>query len=145
MRLKVEANTREHFAVHGFKTIPFSVSSRWFEGNCEISTYELDELLATKMRALYQRKKSRDLFDLATALEVTDVEPKRIVAAFLAYMKHGGHTINRKLYTQNIEEKLTDPIFTADISPLLAQGYPWNLADAATLVTEKLVRLIREK
>lgn len=124
MRLKVETNTREHFAVHGFKKIPFSVSSRWFEGKCEISTYELDELLGTKMRALYQRKKSRDLFDLATALEVTDVEPKRIVKTFLAYMKHGGHAINRKLYAQNIEEKHSDPIFTADISSLLAQAYP---------------------
>jgi predicted nucleotidyltransferase component of viral defense system len=83
MRLKVETNTREHFAVHGFKTVPFSVSSRWFEGQCKISTYELDELLGTKMRALYQRKKSRDLFDLTTALEKTDVEPGRIVETFL--------------------------------------------------------------
>ena len=138
-------NTREHFAVRGFKTISFSVSSRWFEGNCKISTYELDELLGTKMRALYQRKKSRDLFDLATALEATDAEPKRIVETFLAYMKQGGYAINRKLYSQNIEEKLSDPIFTADISPLLAQGYPWKLTDAATLVTEKLLSLIPEK
>jgi predicted nucleotidyltransferase component of viral defense system len=145
MRLKVEANTREHFAVRGFKNIPFSVSSRWFEGKCDISTYELDELLGTKMRALYQRKKSRDLFDLSTAIEVTDVEPSRIVETFLAYMKHGGHAINRKLYEQNIEEKLSDPIFTADISPLLAQGYPWNLTGAASLVTEKLIKLIPEK
>jgi predicted nucleotidyltransferase component of viral defense system len=145
MRLKVETNTREHFAVHDFKTVPFSVSSRWFEGRCEIFTYELDELLGTKMRALYQRKKSRDLFDLSTALEVTDVEPSRIVETFLAYMKHGGHAINRKLYEQNIEEKLSDPIFTADISPLLAQGYPWNLTGAASLVTEKLMKLIPEK
>jgi predicted nucleotidyltransferase component of viral defense system len=27
-------------------------------------TYELDELMATKLRALYQRRKDRDLFDL---------------------------------------------------------------------------------
>jgi hypothetical protein len=60
-------------------------------------------------------------------------------------MKHCGHAINRKLYSQNIEEKLSDPIFTADISPLLAQGYPWKLTDAATLVTEKLLSLIPEK
>ena len=145
MRLKVEMNTREHFAVQGFKKNPFRVSSRWFEGNCEIPTYELDELLGTKMRALYQRKKSRDLFDLSTALQVTDVEPKRIVETFLAYMKHGGHAITRKLYAQNIEEKMADPIFTADISPLLAQGYPWNPGDAASLVTEHLIKLIPEK
>lgn len=59
MRLKVEINTREHFAVHGFQRVPFSVTSRWFEGACTIPTYELDELLGTKLRALYQRKKGR--------------------------------------------------------------------------------------
>ena len=32
-------------------------------GKCEITTYSLNELLGTKLRALYQRKKGRDLFD----------------------------------------------------------------------------------
>src|SRR5690625_1805236 len=36
---------------------PFSVTSRWFEGAGEIPTYELDELLGTKLRALYQRRR----------------------------------------------------------------------------------------
>jgi hypothetical protein len=36
LRLKVEINTREHFAVEGFTKLPFSVSSRWFKGSCEI-------------------------------------------------------------------------------------------------------------
>ena len=58
LRLKVETNTREHFAVYGFKERPFSISSRWFEGACSIHTYELDELLGTKFRALYQRKQA---------------------------------------------------------------------------------------
>jgi predicted nucleotidyltransferase component of viral defense system len=79
MKLKVEINSREHFAVHGFKHIPFSVASRWYESSCEIPTYELDELLGTKLRALYQRKKGRDLFDLATALAQGGVDPVRIV------------------------------------------------------------------
>lgn len=64
MRLKVETNTREHFALYGLRKAPFKVASRWFEGACEIQTYELDELLGTKLRALYQRKQARDLFDL---------------------------------------------------------------------------------
>ncbi|HXO67448.1 MAG TPA: nucleotidyl transferase AbiEii/AbiGii toxin family protein [Bradyrhizobium sp.] len=145
MRLKVETNTREHFAVHGFKTVPFRVSSRWFEGQCKISTYELDELLGTKMRALYQRKKSRDLFDLATALEKTDVEPDRVVEAFLAYMEHGGHRITRALYEQNIQRKLVDPLFTADISSLLANGYRWDITEAAQRVTEALIERLPEQ
>jgi predicted nucleotidyltransferase component of viral defense system len=144
MRLKVETNTREHFAVHGYKHVPFEVSSRWFEGKCQIPTYELDELLGTKMRALYQRKKSRDLFDLATALEHTDVDPGRIVETFLGYMKHDGHRITRALYEQNIQKKLTDRQFTADISPLLANGYAWNMTEAARRVAEALIQRIPE-
>lgn len=52
LRLKVEINSREHFTVYGFSRVPFAVSSRWFESSCEIGTYELDELLGTKLRAL---------------------------------------------------------------------------------------------
>jgi len=69
LRLKVEINSREHLSVYGVAGLPFSASSRWFAGKSEITTYALDELLGTKTRALYQRKKSRDLFDLAIALE----------------------------------------------------------------------------
>ena len=60
LRLKIEINSREHFSVFGFKRIPFLVDSRWFNGSSEVVTYALDELLATKLRALYQRKKGRD-------------------------------------------------------------------------------------
>ncbi len=139
MRLKVEINSREHFAVQGFKKLPFSVSSRWFEGACEIPTYELDELLGTKLRALYQRKKGRDLFDLAVALEHGGVDPGRIVETFATYMDHGGHTITRALFEQNMHQKRGDPQFTADIGPLLASGYSWDLEDAAAKVQAALI------
>jgi predicted nucleotidyltransferase component of viral defense system len=46
----------------------FSVENQWFSGDCEITTYYLEELLGTKLRALYQRRKGRDLFDLWKAL-----------------------------------------------------------------------------
>jgi len=139
MRLKVEINSREHFAVHGFKRVPFSVSSRWYEGNCDIPTYELDELLGTKLRALYQRKKGRDLFDLAVALAKDGVDPSRIVQTFGAYMEHGGHSITRALFEQNMNQKRGDGQFTADIGPLLASGYSWNFDDAAAEVHSALI------
>ncbi|PJG51415.1 nucleotidyl transferase AbiEii/AbiGii toxin family protein [Bradyrhizobium forestalis] len=139
MRLKVETNTREHFAVHGFKQVPFSVSSRWFEGKCDISTYELDELLGTKLRALYQRKKGRDLFDLAVALKQDGVDPDRIVKTFATYMDHGGHNITRALFEQNMHQKMTDAQFTADISPLLATGYSWDINQASDEIAAALI------
>jgi predicted nucleotidyltransferase component of viral defense system len=63
MRLKIEINTREHFAELGYHSVPFSVQSQWFSGDAQITTFDFNELLGTKLRALYQRKKGRDLFD----------------------------------------------------------------------------------
>lgn len=142
LRLKVEINSREHFALFGFAKAPFEVSSRWFEGVAAIPTYELDELLGTKLRALYQRRKGRDLFDLATALQTPGVDPARVVAAFSAYMDHGGHRVTRALFEQNIEAKLRNPQFAADIGPLLAPGHRWNLDEAARTVSERLIALL---
>jgi predicted nucleotidyltransferase component of viral defense system len=72
LRLKVETNCREHFAVLGLVKIPFNVKSSWFNGSCEITTYQLEELLGTKLRALYQRRKGRDLYDLHKAFTLRD-------------------------------------------------------------------------
>lgn len=97
LRLKVEINSREHFSVYGFTAVQFAVESRWYNGGCEITSYALDELLGTKLRALYQRRKGRDLFDLAIALQRGGVDAERVVAAFLQYMERGGHEISRAL------------------------------------------------
>lgn len=142
LRLKVEVNSREHFSIYGITRASFSVSSRWFEGDCEIGSYELDELLGTKLRALYQRKKGRDLFDLAVALEKPAVDPVRIVTAFRQYMDRTGLHITRALFEQNFQEKLRDPQFNADISPLLASAYRWDSAAAAGAIASRLIPLL---
>lgn len=139
LRLKVEINTREHLCVYGLTRVPFAVESRWFNGSTEITTYALDELLGTKLRALYQRKKGRDLFDLALALASAAANPIRIIAAFSRYMDHGGHHVTRALFEQNLEAKLRDPQFAADIGPLLATDHKWSMEDAAHVVSSRLI------
>ncbi len=139
LRLKVETNTREHFSVYGFQEIPFQVESRWFRGACSIHTYQLHELLGTKLRALYQRKAGRDLFDLATALKSPAADPERIVTAFLRYMEHEGHKITRALFEENFALKLRDPDFLTDISPLLAPEYHWEPQAEAAEVSSRLI------
>ena len=139
LRLKVEINSREHFAVFGFKQVPFAVSSRWFEGGCEICSYELDELLGTKLRALYQRKAGRDLFDLATALANPAVNPDRIVGVFSEYMSRNGHKVTRAQFEKNLAGKLRDPEFVADMSPLLSAGFTWDIKTAAPIVSSRLI------
>lgn len=144
LRLKIEINTREHFAVEGFREIPFELRSRWYEGSCSIQSYDLNELLGTKLRALYQRKKGRDLFDLATALDSEEVSPEKIVGIFYEYMDHGGHTVSRKQFEDNITDKLQDDNFTSDIGPLLAPGYTWNLDMMTGKVLNTLISLLSE-
>jgi predicted nucleotidyltransferase component of viral defense system len=72
LKLKVETNCREHFSVFNLKKKIFNIKSSWFTGECDITTYEFEELLGTKLRALYQRKKGRDLYDLFKALKTND-------------------------------------------------------------------------
>lgn len=139
LRLKVEINSREHFSVYGIKALPFAVRSRWFEGDCAIRSYALDELLGTKMRALFQRKQGRDLFDLAIALDQTKADPARIVNAFSAYMKDDGHRVTRAQFEENLLAKMRDPQFTADIGPLLSAGYEWDIDAAAATVSSALI------
>jgi predicted nucleotidyltransferase component of viral defense system len=142
LRLKVEVNTREHFTEHGFRRMPFAVASRWFNGTSDITTYELDELLGTKLRALYQRRKGRDLFDVATALSRRVVDPARIVAAFRRYMAEGGHHVTRAEFEANLAAKMDDKRFLSEIPPLLAAGQAWDAAQAAALVTERIFALL---
>jgi predicted nucleotidyltransferase component of viral defense system len=139
LKLKVETNTREHFSVYGLAEVPFSITSRWFEGACSIHSYALDELLGTKLRALYQRKQGRDLFDLAIALSDGTADPDRIVATFLKYMEHGGQQISRAMFEKNLAGKMADPAFLADLSPLLSDGYKWEPETEAAIVSERLI------
>ena len=46
-------NTREHFAVFGFHRQSLVVENPWFSGIAQIRTYQIEELLGTKLRALY--------------------------------------------------------------------------------------------
>jgi predicted nucleotidyltransferase component of viral defense system len=142
MRLKVEINTREHFAVYGLRKAPFKVASRWFAGACDIRTYDLDELLGTKLRALYQRKQARDLFDLEFALEHLPVDPRRITAVFLEYLTREGHPTTRAQVEENLALKMRDAVFLADLSPLLSSDETWDPVVAEALVSERLVTLL---
>ncbi len=95
LRLKVEIKTREHFAVLGFTKRAFSVDSRGCSGMADIATFELDELLATKLRVLNQRRKGRDLFDLAMGRADKRSDAQRIVAGFGEYLEREGSSVTR--------------------------------------------------
>ncbi len=119
IRLKVEINCKEHFTELGFVKMPFEVNSSWFTGKCEITTYELDELMGTKLRALYQRKKGRDLFDMYKAIS-QGINPERVMQCYKRYMDFVVDAPpTYKQFIANLEAKMTDDDFIGDIQGLL--------------------------
>ena len=142
LKLKIEINTREHFAILGLERRNFTVRSRWFSGSAPILTYQLDELLGTKMRALYQRKKGRDLFDLWKALTTTEAQPKRVIDCFLQYMDLEDHKVSRAEFEQNLLEKINDPRFLNDIKSVLIVDGDFNFHIATEFVMKQLAPLI---
>jgi len=142
LRLKIEINTREHFTEFGLQRMPIEVDSRWFSGSADVSTYALDELLGTKLRALYQRKKGRDLFDLWHALETGRVDVPRVVACFRRYMKEGGNSATRAEFEENLEGKRRLPDFRDDMGPLLRPGFPWDVDVAMDTVLERIIAFL---
>jgi predicted nucleotidyltransferase component of viral defense system len=139
MRLKIEINSREHFAELGHIRTPFEMRSRWWSGAANVTTFTLEELLGTKLRALYQRRKGRDLFDLWYGITHGGASSDAIVACFSRYMRETAREIPRALFEENLAKKLTDDLFRADMSPLLRPGIAWDLERGAEVVRGQLL------
>ncbi|MGB4957882.1 MAG: nucleotidyl transferase AbiEii/AbiGii toxin family protein [Saprospiraceae bacterium] len=144
LRLKVETNTKEHFSVLGIQKFPFTVDSSWFSGTCFITTYKIEELLGTKLRALYQRKKGRDLYDMYIALmQLKDLNLDEIIHCYKEYMNFSaGTSPTQKQYILNMAEKMTDTEFLGDITALIRPGAKYELSLAYELVSKSLIEKI---
>ncbi|MDE2281170.1 MAG: nucleotidyl transferase AbiEii/AbiGii toxin family protein [Actinomycetales bacterium] len=140
LRVKIEINTYETSPARELRRLAFDVNNSWFAGAAQVLTFDPAELVATKLRALYQRKKGRDLFDLWLALTELALDPNVIVECFEPYRPPG---YTSRLATANLRAKAADQAFRTDLDLLV---YPWpagyDIDVAADLViTELLERL----
>ncbi len=123
LRLKVEINTREHGWIGEPIFVNHAVESPWYSGNADVTTVPLSDLMATKVRALYQRRKGRDLFDLHCAfMHFPDLDLPRVIRGFRSVMKREGHPVSLPELELNLEAKLAHKLFAADVAPLLVTG-----------------------
>ncbi len=130
LKLKVEINTREQANLHGLKTYPMQISSGWHQAQADIVTFEPEEIFGTKLRALLQRHKNRDLFDLNEGLLQLGLDCDRVIACFHHYLNLGGHSISRAQAEERMLKKLNQSL-TEDIAPLLPAGV--NFTDDAAI------------
>jgi predicted nucleotidyltransferase component of viral defense system len=134
LRLKVEINTRETEAYDEPLSIAYGVENPWFTGEAEIQTFSLAETLSTKLRALLQRNKGRDLFDLSHALNVFDgLNTTRVIDCLVRYLENADARISRAEAECRMFAKLSNPRFVSDIRPLVS-------ADRADLIDDEWIR-----
>ena len=140
IRLKVEINCFEHFNVLGLQEVPFRVENSWFTGEAKLTTYHLEELVGTKVRALYQRKKGRDLFDLYMALTARELDIQKVLDFYRNYIEFvADKAPSYKEFVQNMEQKMQDEEFLKDVVPLLRPEILFDAQRAYSLVYEQLI------
>ena len=144
LRLKLEINCKEHFNVLDWVDFPFEVESEWFSGKAKIRTYNINELLGTKLRALYHRSKGRDLFDLDYSRLNIELNSNEIIHCFKKYttFSTGHKPPSKKEFLLNIEEKEKNPDFTGDMEALLRTEITYNQEKAFTWLKKEILEKI---
>ncbi len=138
-KLKIEINTREHFSIFGYHNVERKIENEWFSGTSSIKTFMIEELLGTKLRALYQRSKGRDLFDLWYAHTNATLDIPKIIEAFHKYIEHDELQISSREFILCIEEKLQDESFNGDVVGLIRPEIKYDGNEAWNLIKEVMI------
>jgi predicted nucleotidyltransferase component of viral defense system len=136
-KLKIEINIRETLPEKDLQGIPYSVDTNYFQGSTTIMAFNTEEMIGTKIRALYQRSKGRDLFDLFEVSK-TNVDWGNIISSF----KKLNIGVSQKDYLFNLEEKMKDNDFLTDLVPLLPDGVTYNINEAYEWFLEEIMQRI---
>ncbi|MBQ6734408.1 MAG: nucleotidyl transferase AbiEii/AbiGii toxin family protein [Lachnospiraceae bacterium] len=120
-KIKIEINTYEREPVRGFQTPAHSVLSPYYHNTVRVRTFFTEELMATKIRALYQRAKGRDLFDLWLALTELKINAADVVDIFSAYRPPD---LTSEEAIKNLRKKLDMASYVKDTANLLRNDAP---------------------
>jgi predicted nucleotidyltransferase component of viral defense system len=144
--IKVDINLNEHQALYPLVNVNFqSLDEEGELVTAQAISYDINEMLGTKTRALMQRQQGRDLFDLWFAwsqsqAEVTPytVDGKRAMEAFEWYLANEGTAIGIEEAGQLLDQRLRNPAFRQDMDTLLRPGLPKFDVDAAAPIVQSV-------
>lgn len=104
-----------------------------------MTTYKVEELLGAKIRALYQRRKGRDLYDLYQAFTKAKLDVETMLYCYHRYMDFSvGNVPSQREFIQNMELKLQDKYFVGDIVGLIRPDEKYDHQTAYELVKKEL-------
>ena len=143
LTIEVEVNVSERKPRFELQHLTFSFGFRNKVFSTSIASFNINEMLATKMRATFQRKKGRDLFDLywaITAITALPIDTAKVIDAFIHYMGEESTTVPRSEFLAHINNCLEDKKgFCRDMDALLKQSLDYDPTTASVIVIDKLL------
>jgi predicted nucleotidyltransferase component of viral defense system len=109
-----------------------------------VRSYDINEMLGTKTRALMQREQGRDLFDLFHAWQLSEagatsfpVDGAKAMEAFAWYLEKEGTRLQRNEADALLDARLRKAAFRRDMDTLLRPGLPKFDVDNGALVVRE--------
>jgi predicted nucleotidyltransferase component of viral defense system len=147
--IKVEVNLNESASLYPLVDVTLDVLDEDGEhAQATARSYDINEMLGTKTRALMQREQGRDLFDLSHAWQRSSagatpyaVDGAKAMEAFAWYLEKEGTQFSAQEANAQLDTHLTKRAFRHDMDTLLRPGMPvFDVDQAATLVREVYFR-----
>lgn len=137
-------NATERTPHRAIVKIPFEFTFREQPVKTVLNGYDIHEMLGTKMRALFQRRRGRDLFDLYWALTTAKpaVDPVAVVGSFRHYLKQESAVAGRAEFVGILDAHLADRGFCTDMNQLLRAGISYDPQQAGEYVKARLLNLL---
>ena len=137
LKIKIEINTYERCPSMSLTSIFHNVETEYYTAQAAVRVYQPEELIATKIRALCQRSKGRDLFDIWLALEMLALNPETIISAFEPYRPEG---LTSNSIIKNLDKKLENRQFIEDLNNLaILREIDYKPATAGDIIINKLL------
>lgn len=148
LTVEVEANVTERVPKYALQRLGFEVSFRGQFLRSTIVSYNINEMLGTKLRAMFQRKKGRDLFDLywgLTSRSALPVSIDEVVGAFRHYMRDEETEVPRAEFVTHLRSCMGDRAgFCTDTYPLLRSGLTYDPQQAGLFVERHVLSRLPE-
>lgn len=147
LEIVIEANVTERRSYRPVVAFPFEFPFQDSPVKTQVNGFDIHEMLGTKLRALFQRRRGRDLFDLFWALTQAkpSVVPGEIIDSFEYYLRLERSVAGRVEFISILDGHLADRGFCSDMIPLLRKGIKYDPQQAGELVKTKLLKLLPEQ
>lgn len=125
--LKLEISNVERFPIMQGRRMDFVLPLTG--ESFEITTYQLEELSSTKIRALFDRLTGRDIYDIYQ-LSSFDLDLRALRKMVLYYFFRSKKVFNPKLFFRNLETKFKSGKLVDDVSGFIRAGGHFSLERA---------------